>query len=272
MVPFNTRRLWIALFSLALNNGTLAWMSSGGSDLIRDQIDFVSRHDFLVSASSLILVSANAPPTRSVDAGGGFDLLAKRQLSDKDVVFPISMEGLWNCERQVTSVEGDAFAAETVWRSLGGGKKRNFPRDKETFSTRYVSSSLVDNSYMVLDRGYEIGSRASTDNVMWTVEQPDQLTFDKTELSIVRRSLEVPTDEGFGYQELLRITDGPFVRAALVKRRYRRAFDEAGNRVVQGLEIVKTFRVLDGIAGTEFPTSTTKSQIRMTRPPQGGSS
>ena len=36
-------------------------------------------------------------------------------------------------------------------------------------------------------------------------------------------------------------------------------------RVVEGLEIVTTYRVLDGIAGTEYPTSTTKATIRLTR-------
>lgn len=32
---------------------------------------------------------------------------------------------------------------------------------------------------------------------------------------------------------------------------------------MEGLEIVKTYRVLDGIAGAEMPTSTTKTQIRL---------
>ena len=36
--------------------------------------------------------------------------------------------------------------------------------------------------------------------------------------------------------------------------------------VVEGLEIVKTFRVLDGVAGVEMPTSTAKSKLRLTRP------
>lgn len=42
-----------------------------------------------------------------------------------------------------------------------------------------------------------------------------------------------------------------------VKR--QQAFDGAGNRVVAGLEIMNTFRVLDGVvAATEIPNSTTK--------------
>ena len=55
-------------------------------------------------------------------------------------------------------------------------------------------------------------------------------------------------------------------RAVRVKRRYRRALDEkSGGRIVEGLEIMKTYRVLDGIAGVEMPTSTTESQIKLTR-------
>ena len=51
-----------------------------------------------------------------------------------------------------------------------------------------------------------------------------------------------------------------------VQRRWRRAEAATGERVVEGLEIVKTYRVLDGVAGVEFPTSTTKSTLRLTRP------
>jgi len=91
-------------------------------------------------------------------------------------------------------------------------------------------------------------------------------------LSVVERTIESPSENGFGYNELVRITTaagglapGNVIRAARVKRRFRRAFDKDGNRVVEGLEIVKTFRVLDGVAG-EIPTSTTKSQIQFSRP------
>lgn len=91
-------------------------------------------------------------------------------------------------------------------------------------------------------------------------------------LTVVERTIEPPSENGFGYNELVRITTaagglapGNVVRAARVKRRFRRAFDKDGNRVVEGLEIVKTYRVLDGVAG-EIPTSTTKSQIQLSRP------
>mmetsp|Transcript_2993 Transcript_2993/g.8175 ORF Transcript_2993/g.8175 Transcript_2993/m.8175 type:complete len:224 (+) Transcript_2993:308-979(+) len=46
---------------------------------------------------------------------------------------------------------------------------------------------------------------------------------------------------------------------------HKSGYDDGGNRIVEGLEIMKTYRVLDGVAGTEMPTSTTKSMIRLTR-------
>ena len=42
--------------------------------------------------------------------------------------------------------------------------------------------------------------------------------------------------------------------------------DSFALRVVEGIELVKTYRVLDDVAGVEFPTSTTKSSLRLTRP------
>jgi hypothetical protein len=226
----------------------------------------MNRHDFLVSASSSLLLSVAPPPAaRDVDVGGGFDMLAEPQLTSKDVLYPPSMEGLWNCERVVTVSEGDSFAAETIWKALGGGRKQN--QEPESYLTKFIRSSLISDDFVVLDRGYDVLSRKGANNVVWSVDQPSQLSFDKTEVTVLRRVIEVPSDKGWGCQELVRIKDGPFVRAAFIKRRYRRSYDETGvNRVVEGLEIVKTFRVLDGVAGTEFPTSTTKSTIRMTRP------
>jgi hypothetical protein len=243
----------------------------------------LDRRSFLVSTSSLvalapIVVGAVVPPEpRNVDVGGGFDLLStdpRRFLSEKDAFYPSSMEGVWNCQRVVAQIDGDSFQAESAWRCLGGSGSLKV-NALESFSTRYISSTAtigndggVVNDRIVNDRGFEMASRRQDAKIVsWNVEQPDALEYDNaTKLLVVQRSVELPSDQGFGFNELIRIDDGPIMRAAKVKRRYRRAFDENGNRVVEGLEIMKTFRVLDGIAGTEFPTSTTKSQIRMTRP------
>jgi hypothetical protein len=160
-----------------------------------------------------------------------------------------------------------------------------FERKKESYLARYLPQGLVDidnvdpnaERFTLLDRGFERQTRSSgsisssqnieSSSVVWTTQKPDTLQTDKVEIAVVQRKAENPTDEGWGYDELYRVTEGTlFQRAARVKRRYRRAFDDAGNRIIEGLEIQKTFRVLDGIAGTEFPTSTTKSTIRMKRP------
>lgn len=257
-ITMNSKCLW--LLSLCLCTETLAWTPQG--------MDFTSRQDFLVSASSAFLIAAAPPPLPSrsgVDVGGGLDLFAEPKLIGKDVTFPPSMEGLWTCQRAVTVAEGDSFAAETIWKALGGGRTKF--QEPEKFLTRFMKSSIIDGDYVVHDRGYEMASRKGSDNVVWDVEQPSHLVYDKVDLTVLRRVVEVPSDKGFGFQEVVRIKEGPFLRVAFIKRRYRRAYDETGtNRVVEGLEIVKTYRVLDGVAGTEFPTSTTKSTIRMTRP------
>jgi hypothetical protein len=249
-----------------------------------------SRRDFILLSSSSAVAVAVALPSqaqaRNIDTGpGGVDLYLDSKYSKsypEDVLYPKSMQGPWLVERTVTSMEGDAFQAETAWRSLGGSG--DF-RKKETYLTRYLPEGLVDidnvdpnaERFTILDRGFERQTRSSgsisssqnieSSSVVWTPKNPDTLQTDKVEIAVVQRKAENPTDEGWGYDELYRVTEGTlFQRAARVKRRYRRAFDETGNRIIEGLEIQKTFRVLDGIAGTEFPTSTTKSMIRMKRP------
>eukprot|EP00547_Thalassionema_nitzschioides_P004639 CAMPEP_0194214546 /NCGR_PEP_ID=MMETSP0156-20130528/15790_1 /TAXON_ID=33649 /ORGANISM="Thalassionema nitzschioides, Strain L26-B" /LENGTH=255 /DNA_ID=CAMNT_0038942829 /DNA_START=58 /DNA_END=825 /DNA_ORIENTATION=- len=243
--------------------------------MVLNAVDSWTRQEFLASSVSSLLFSA--PPVervRSVDVGDGVDLMAEPKLQkNPDVVFPSSMEGLWTCKRAVTTFDGDAFMGTTVWKALGGTNKKSSQLEtfNEEYESRFIPSNLVDPSYKVLDRGFEMASRTGSKNVVWDVREPNRLKYyynenDKIQIDVVQRAVEVPSDAGFGFQELYRITDGPFVRAALVKRRYRRAFDEQNQRQVQGLEIMKTFRVLDGMAGTEFPTATIKTSILMTRP------
>lgn len=218
--------------------------------------------------SPSIACAALAPASRDVEVGGGFDLLStKRGLADLDVMYPESIEGIWNCERVVTRVEGDKFQAGEAYRCLGGGSSPVQEGVIEKFTTRFIRSPVIQIPGMVLDREFEFSSRAMAKDVKWTVEKPNILEYEnKVKLVVVKRTVEVPSDKGFGFDELLRVEDGITTRAVQVKRRYRRSFDEQGNRVIEGLKIMKTFRVLDGIAGTEFPTSTIKSQIRLLRP------
>lgn len=229
----------------------------------------VERREFLslviLSGPVAPAVAALPPASRDVDVGGGFDLLGSARPAEKDVIYPVSMEGLWVCNRVVTQTEGDSFQADSAWRALSGGSSLKV-NQVEVFQTRFVQSSVIgDDTGVVMDRGYEVSSRGNISNLLWKVDEPDNLAYDKVTISVVKRSIEPPTDQGFGFNELYRIDDGLVTRAAQVKRRYWRAFDSNGNRVVEGLEIMKTFRVLDGVAGTEIPTSTTKSQIRLTR-------
>ena len=219
--------------------------------------------------SSPVVASASLPPaSRDVEVGGGYDLLSvKRGAAEGDVIYPESIEGVWNCDRFVARVEGDTFQASEAYRCLGGRLNPLQDGSAEKFETRFIRSPIIATPGVVVDRGFEISSRAKTKDVQWAVEDPNFLGFEnKVKLIVVKRTVEVPSDKGFGFDELLRVEDGIITRAVQVKRRYRRSFDDQGNRVVEGLEIMKTFRVLDGIAGTELPTSTVKSQIRLLRP------
>lgn len=249
--------------AVSLSVGNVPTSSEG----INNSVRLFARRSFLASLMIAIPLKSEAvvqPPRSVVDVGGGFDLISGSSLSSKDVVYPQSTEGVWNCERVVTQSEGDSYMAETAWRSLGGG--RLLVGKPETFQARFIKSSKIGDNGVVLDRGFEVASKTGSNNVNWDVEKPDILQFDKIRLTAVQRSVEIPSDKGWGSNELYRIEEGPYTRAAQVKRRYRRAFDENDNRVVEGVEIVKTFRVLDNVAGIEMPTSTTKAKIRMTRP------
>jgi len=227
---------------------------------------FIEVSPFLI-ASPAASFAALPPASRDIEVGGGYDLLSERRgAAEADVIYPKSMEGPWNCERVVVRVEGDKFQAGEIYRCLGGKSSLLQEGSIEHFETWYISSPAISISGVVVDRGFEISSRAKTKDVQWNVGKPNLLECDKVKLVVVKRSVEVPSDNGFGFDELLRVEDGTTTRAVQVKRRYRRSFDDQGNRVVEGLEIMKTFRVLDGIAGIEFPTSTVKSQIRLVRP------
>lgn len=219
--------------------------------------------------------------------GGGFDLTKSMVARDTQVIFPASMEGDWQCERVVTSIEGDAGQAELAWRNLGGYGKTAL-NNIETFNVNFfVPNSDVKNEYLsvdkeimkgvVSDEGVQMKSRShDTYTVYWDKDTPDVLTYDngssQVEIRVVQRKIELPNEKGFGFDELYRVTssaggifgENKLMRAIRVKRRYRRALDSDGNREVEGLEIMKTYRVLDGIAG-ELPTSTTKSQLKLTR-------
>jgi len=203
-----------------------------------------------------------------------------------DAVFPKSLKGLWEVEKTVVSSEGDVGQAETAWFLLGGAKEAFKSKRVETYETLYVDPTSSSSSYsydvdgksvvgVVLDRGFELKSRAdpSIEDVSFEDSEDssdfNHLTYyrQKKKISIdtVQRQVLLPDSKGWGSNELLRITTPSIDRAVKVSRRFRRSY-EGEDRVIEGIEIVKTFRVMDGIAGTEYPTSTTKSTLKLRRP------
>lgn len=294
-----------------------SWLAHALSPSTNSRRDFVFSTTMAAISTTPLIANAAMPlplPStgpRNVDVGAGFDLLREGGGGSMpfDVLYPPSMEGLWVCRRVPTSVEGDLFQAQEVWKALGGisslaltttnGKGSNInTNNPETYLTRFLKpqakESEMTQAGVVNDRGFELLQRRKqspqeeSPEVIWTVDQPNELKYSINNsndriitLSVRSRTVELPSDTkaGFGFNELISIEEGrreggrlaslagANVRAAQIKRRFRRSYDEQGNRVVEGLELIRTFRALDGVAGTEFPTSTVKSQLRFVRPP-----
>ena len=237
----------------------------------------------------------SSPPARVEGIGGGFDILANNELAVADVTFPPFLNGTWDCTRQVSSVEGDVGQAQGAWRLLGGTGELTAA---ERYAVRFVDGRRVDGAAarepiigmdgrkyfgVVQDRAFELDSRVNGANVSWDAAAPNTLSYQRAggglgsaaELAVVQRGVELPseTSKGWGSNELVRVTttaggvfgDIKISYAARVRRRFRRGLTDDGDRLVEGLEIMTTYRVLDGVAGIEMPTSTTKSTIRLTR-------
>ena len=261
--------------------------------LYRRELLFVSSRTFpiwyfLVSPThSLQARAASAPPqiqtmtttyqNRVEEIGSGFDLLSPPPLKAPEALYPASCVGIWHVEREITSIEGDSQIARTLWRLLGGstGEKNKFVLGGvEEYETKFVpfgSRKDGDGAFSIVDRAFEIISRKKLD---FAVYKDNSLTYPDTILTVVQRSIEEPNDLGFGSNELIKIFSretpplGNILRAARVQRRFRRGFDQDGKRILEGIEIVKTYRVLDGIAGVEMPTSTVKSRLVLRPQPE----
>jgi len=264
-----------------------------------------SRREVLLSSSAAVIASsfcvhpsnAQTLTTSGIDRvegiGGGLDLLSPKPLSSSEVFYPNSMiDTKWKVQRVITSVEGDLGQAALAWQLLGGSDERAFTSKlTEVYESTFIPppTTLDDAKYeyegkilqaAILDRGSELSSRTGVDKdtIQWDVKR-NSLSYtrnqdDKVNLTVVKRKDELPTDQGFGFDEIYRVESsagGIFsgtnvYRAARVKRRYRRGFDETTRkRILDAIEVVTTHRVLDGIAGIEMPTSTTKSRLRYTQ-------
>ncbi|GMI14239.1 hypothetical protein TrVE_jg1137 [Triparma verrucosa] len=253
----------------------------------RDTLNFISSS----FGSSVVGSSFVTDLPRVPEVGQGTDIMSNSD-AYSDAVYPKSLKGLWEVEKTVVSSEGDVGQAETAWFLLGGAKEAFKSKRGEIYETLYVnptsssltSSSLTSSSYsyevdgesvvgVVLDRGFELKSRADTsiEDVSYDSSDFNHLTYyrQKQTISIdtVQRQVLLPDSKGWGSNELLRITtpSPQLYRAVKVSRRFRRSY-EGEERVIEGIEIVKTYRVMDGIAGTEYPTSTTKSTLKLRRP------
>ena len=244
-----------------------------------------------------------APPPASL--GGGIALVGTQESLIRDTIFPASILGEWICKRTLTEVQGDVGQAELMWQILNAKRPNDdgFQKQRvDTYRTRFIQPPIeyAERSRytfqdemlegVVLDRGFELTSRGAID-VSWDVRTPGKIKYgyiearkggnsNMVQLEVVQRSSSLPSEEGFGMSnELIRIlTPGSFSikteRACRVQRRYRRGFSEGGDedkkntgsRIIEGIELVKTYRVLDGIAGIEYPTSMAKYVLRLERP------
>eukprot|EP00571_Detonula_confervacea_P009438 CAMPEP_0172328990 /NCGR_PEP_ID=MMETSP1058-20130122/60645_1 /TAXON_ID=83371 /ORGANISM="Detonula confervacea, Strain CCMP 353" /LENGTH=291 /DNA_ID=CAMNT_0013046135 /DNA_START=429 /DNA_END=1304 /DNA_ORIENTATION=- len=259
-----------------------------------------------ILSSSLLLPkvaqAAQTPLERLVrveEIGNGLDLTSPPPLSSSEVFYPTSMTNTnWQVQRVLTSVEGDVGQAGLAWKLLGGSSDELAFTSKltEVYEEQYIAApeEMKDAFYKhdldqdgkllqaaISDRGCELSSRTGLekDAVQWNTKGSNSIDYTRDKdgavtLTVVQRKIEPPSDTGFGSDEVYRIqasAGGIFAgtnvdRAARVRRRYRRGFDEAtGKRILDCIEIVTTHRVLDGIAGMEFPTSTCKSRLRLTQ-------
>ena len=172
-----------------------------------------------------VLAAARRPPLAgNLNGGGG--RLDRQPDPSTDVIHPASLLGEWICQRKVTLVEGNAEQAELVWLALGGSEGGVFDgRQVETFSTRFiVPPPSIQSAYefegqtlkgVVLDRGFEIKSRArGAARVVWSPQNPAAVSFERSapagatgsvQLTVVQRSIELPSDKGWGGDELVRL-------------------------------------------------------------------
>lgn len=258
---------------------------------------FTSSSIFLPQASQaatpLPLQSSSGASVRIEELGSGLDLFSPKAMAS-EVYYPSSMaDTKWRVQRVVTSVEGNLEQSALAWKLLGGSDERAFTSKlTEVYEADFIAApeGMKDATYTfegktmqsaILDRSLELSSRIGMDKGSILLDTPNnsiEYTRNNNEgpvnLTVVSRKIEPPTESGFGSDEVYRILSsagGIFAgsnvyRCARVRRRFRRGFDESsGKRILDGIEIVTTHRVLDGVAGIERPTSTCKTRLRYTQ-------
>uniref|UniRef100_A0A7S2V1V7 DUF6816 domain-containing protein n=1 Tax=Fibrocapsa japonica TaxID=94617 RepID=A0A7S2V1V7_9STRA len=188
----------------------------------------------------------------------------REDLQNYDVMYPRALAGVWETTRTIKIVEGDGQMAEAAWRGLGGGTKGFNSGTEERFMTKFITSP-ENVSMAVLDREFELKQRLGDkklEQVSWKASDPNILIYKTSnnpspiQIRVWTRSMEV-NEAGLGFLELYVISQGPFERVARVQRKLRPTSDGG----IDGIEVMKTYRLLDGVVG-DLPTSTTKSIIR----------
>ncbi len=246
------------------------------------------------AATPLPLQSSSGASVRIEELGSGLDLLSPPKSMASEVYYPSSMvDTKWRVQRVVTSVEGNLEQSALAWKLLGGSDERAFTSKlTEVYEADFIAApeGMKDATYTfegktlqsaILDRSLELSNRIGIDKGSILLDAPNnsiEYTRNNNEgpvnLTVVSRKIEPPTESGFGSDEVYRILSsagGIFAgsnvyRCARVRRRFRRGFDEStGKRILDGLEIVTTHRVMDGVAGIERPTSTCKTRLRYTQ-------
>jgi hypothetical protein len=257
------------------------------------------------TTSAAAAVAATQPPPLLLDAGqgGGIDISidtkSKILLDPANIVFPASLQGRWSCERTCLSVEGDGWKAMMMMGNSNSINAQQFFGPKATperYEIQFIPAPFQPEKYTVLDRSYELRSRIINNKdssavpsakVQWNAQEPNIARIGATtEMAVIQRSVIVPDLEQdifvAGGQELIRIssTSGDtdaIVRAVLlvqqrfhpaaaaVKERSQQNNSSSSISRLEGLELVQTFRVLDGVADTEFPTSTAKYRLKLVK-------
>jgi hypothetical protein len=211
------------------------------------------------------------------------DMKRRSEEVRKDVAYPPTVIGDWECSRKVSRIEGSRIEAETTWRALGGRGELQKP---ESYAVRFVPNPDTRRNAAVEDRGYNYAQRSGVPmaSIDWSPEQPDLLTAavpsgGSTALLVVGRTVtpyESKPPFGFGFSEVVRITERrdasspPTLRTAQLERNLAPASDGS----IEGTEVVSSFATgSDSEAEPSGrPISRAVSSLRWTRRRPGGES
>ena len=219
----------------------LSWLLLGAAAALRPQ---VTRRSVVGTAPAL--VPALLAPTASRAADG-----------PSEPLFPeaVYAGSDWIADRKLTIIEGDAAAAETAWRALGGSgafevlRKEKYtagfkatPVDMKFNSEKFPPWASPSTGAVAVDRSIELASRGGKSVALKSAGAQQE--------DIGRGQI--------GTKELFIVDDVAFSVA--------RAYEPAPLAKMFGVkEVVTTFAVSGGVVGTQS-TSMTKSRLHYEKP------